>query len=204
MPVTTPTIATPTHTTTPRRTEPQRHAGDRGARDATAVEQAVEADEPARVVRERVGGDDVHHDVDEAAGGHREHEGRHEQHQMRSRRLQPEERAPDHEGARQRPTRAEAVGDGAPDRGDRGRGDDPRREQGAEPGVGEVERALDVDGRHRPSAREDAEHEERDGDRTEGCGHAAVWHGRCAGSMPVPTSSTMMGGAPMPTNRRPA
>ena len=85
----------------PRSTEPQRHAGHGRAGDASAVEQAVKADEPARVVRERVRGDDVHDHVDEAARGHGHHERENEQHQMGCPRLESEERAPNHERPRQ-------------------------------------------------------------------------------------------------------
>ena len=78
----------------PRRAEPQRDAGHRRARDAAAVEEAVEPNELPGVVRERVGRDDVHHHVDESARGHRQHEGRHEHREVRGDRLQREERAP--------------------------------------------------------------------------------------------------------------
>ena len=84
-PVTIPTIAIPTHTT--RHDAPSRSATPVTAApsDAAAVEQTVKTDQPAGVVRERVGGDDVHHHVDEPTRGHRQHERGHEHREVRAR-----------------------------------------------------------------------------------------------------------------------
>ena len=180
----------------PRGPEPDADTGHGRARDAPRVEQPVKADEAAGLVRERVGRDDVHDHVDESAGRHRQHERGHEQEQMRCRRFHDEERTPQDEPAGQRAARTPAVGDRAAERGERGRGDDPRREQCAEPRVGEPEGVLDVDGRDRPAASEEAEDEERDGHGSHGGGHAAVSHAALFGAPARrrrPGRSTMVG-----------
>src|SRR2546423_281403 len=57
------------------------------------------------------------------------------------------------------------------------RGVAPRRKKSTQAAVAEVEGALDVDGRDRPRAPEEAEDDERRDDRAKRGGHGAVWHG---------------------------
>ncbi len=119
----------------------------------------MKAHEPARFRRERVGGDDVHDHVDHAAGGDREDEYRREQHDARRARCDREERAPQCHCAGQRDTGTPPVGERTAENGNGGRRADAGREQQAKLRVGEIERALDVNGRDRPRTGEQPEYE---------------------------------------------
>ena len=86
-------------------------------------------------------------------------------------RFSNEQERPHNEAAAQRRARTPAVGQRAADRGDRSCSNDAGREQQAELGVAESERSLDVDGGDRPRAGEQAEHDERGGDRPQSDAH---------------------------------
>ncbi len=139
----------------------QREAGHRGAEDRARVEEPVEAHEVARARTEPRGREDVDDDVDEATAGRREHERDREQCVAGRRGFGSEQYPPEDQCPRERDTCTPAIRQHAAGGVDCGSRNDADRDQRAELGVREVERALDVDGRDRPGARERAEPHER-------------------------------------------
>ena len=157
----------PTHT--PRHDAPSRNATPVAAAPMTAPPLNSPWKRTSRPgsCDERVGRDDVHHDVDQPARRHARRERGHEQRRGAATPLRSDEQRRPRQRARalNATPAPRPVGDRAADRGDGGRGDDAGREQQAELGVGEAERALDVDRGDRPRAGEEPEHDERGGDR---------------------------------------
>ena len=149
----------------PGRAEIEHDARARRAEHRTTVVETVEPYEAGRLGRERVGRDDVHHDVDHAAGGERDDEHGCEQCDARRARSDREEHAPQCQGAGERDTSTPPIGECATERGDRGCGPDAARKEETELCVAETERALDIDRRDRPCATEQSEDQERRGHR---------------------------------------
>ncbi len=87
----------PTHDPAPAQPELERNTGRGRAEDRACVEQPVEADEVTGSLRERGCGDDVHHDVDEAARGGRERERDREPSERRCGGDREQQRAPQQE-----------------------------------------------------------------------------------------------------------
>ncbi len=139
----------------------QREAGHRRAEDRARVEEPVEAHEVTRARSESRGRKDVDDDIDESASGGREHERDREQCVAGRGGFGTEQHPPEDQRARERDSCAPAIRQYTADRVDGCRRDDTYRDQRAELGIGEVERALDVDGRDHPHARERAEPHER-------------------------------------------
>ena len=105
------------------------------------------------------------------AGRDREGERRREEREPGRDRRKREEHTPTHERPGQRDSCAVPVGDGTAEGRDTCRGDDAGGEQQTELCVGEAEAALDVDHGDRPPAREEAEHNEGGGNRSERGAH---------------------------------